>query len=134
MAYIDGFVVPVLPGKKEAYRKMAETAGPLFKEFGAIALVECFEDDIQDGKVTDFRRAVNAEPGEQIVFSWIVWPDKATRDAGNKKMMEDPRMSEMEDVPFSMQRMIMGGFTPIFQFGDALPTTTTTKARETEPA
>lgn len=133
MTYIDGFVIPVPPGKKEAYRKMAEEAAPLFAEYGAIGIVETFEDDIKDGKVTDFRRAVNAEAGEQIVFSWVVWPDKPTRDAANKKMMEDPRMQPQGEVPFSMQRMIMGGFTPIFQFGET-GLTAETRARQAEPA
>ena len=118
MTYIDGFVIPVPEGKREAYRKMAEEAAPLFKEYGAIGIVETFEDDIKDGKVTDFRRAVNAEPGERIVFSWVVWPDKATRDAAGEKMMNDERMKPKGEVPFSMERLIMGGFTPIFQFGD----------------
>ncbi len=128
MTYIDGFVVPVGAGKKEAYRKMAAEAAPLFQEYGALAVVECFEDDVKDGKVTDFRRAVAAEPGEQIVFSWIVWPDKATRDAANKKLMEDPRMKPTGEVPFDMQRLIMGGFTPILQVGE----TALTPAREVE--
>jgi uncharacterized protein YbaA (DUF1428 family) len=134
MAYIDGFVIPVSQGKKEAYRQLAADAAPLFREYGALAIVECFEDDVKDGKVTDFRRAVNAEPGEQIVFSWIVWPDKATRDAANKKLMDDPRMQPKGEMPFSMQRMIMGGFTPIFQLGDTLPEDTASRTRETEPA
>lgn len=130
MAYIDGFVIPVAPGKKEAYRKMAEEAAPLFKEYGALEIVECFEDDVKNGKVTDFRRAVAAEPGESIVFSWIVWPSKEVRDAGSKKMMEDPRMKMPDDVPFSMQRMIMGGFEPIFQTGSSEFTVAATKERE----
>ena len=117
MAYIDGFVIPVAPGKKEDYRKMAAEAAPLFREFGAIEIVECFEDDVPDGKVTDFRRAVGAEPGEKIVFSWIVYPSKEVRDAANKKMMEDPRMKPTGEMPFNMQRIIFGGFEPIFQFG-----------------
>lgn len=132
MTYIDGFVIPVPQGKKEDYRKVAEEAAPLFREYGAIGIVECFEDDVKDGKVTDFRRAVNAEPGEQIVFSWVVWPDKATRDNANEKMMKDERMQPKGEVPFSMQRLIMGGFTPIFQFGEnAL---TPAKEVEREPA
>ena len=128
MTDIDGFVVPGAAGKKEADRKMAAEAAPLFQEYGAIGIVECFEDDVKDGKVTDFRRAVAAEDGEQIVFSWIVWPDKATRDAANKKMMEDPRMKPDGELPFNMQRLIMGGFTPIFQVGE----TALTPAREME--
>jgi uncharacterized protein YbaA (DUF1428 family) len=128
MTYIDGFVIPVSQGKKEAYRKMAQEAAPLFQEYGAIGIVECFEDDVRDGKVTDFRRAVNAEPGEHIVFSWIVWPDKATRDAANQRMMTDDRMKPGGEIPFDMQRMVVGGFIPIFQFGDKA----LTPAREVE--
>ncbi len=128
MTYIDGFVIPVRPGKKEAYRKMAADAAPIFQEYGAIGIVECFEDDVKDGKVTDFRRAVNAETGEHIVFSWVVWPDKATRDAASEKMMKDERMQPKDGVPFDMQRLIMGGFTPIFQLGE----NALTPAREVE--
>jgi uncharacterized protein YbaA (DUF1428 family) len=113
MSYIDGFVIPVAPGKEEAYRKMAADAAPLFKEYGAIEIVECLDDDVPDGKVTDFRRAVAAEPGERIVFSWIIYPSKAMRDEANKKLMEDPRMQPSGDMPFDMQRMIFGGFEPI---------------------
>lgn len=119
MAYVDGFIVPVAPGKKEEYRRMASEASSMFKEFGAIEIVECFEDDVPDGKVTDFRRAVAAEPGEKIVFSWIVWPSKEVRDAGNARMREDPRMQDMSDLPFNPQRMIFGGFEPIFQAGES---------------
>ena len=132
MTYIDGFVVPVLPGKKEEYRKMAADAAPIFQEYGAIGIVECFEDDIKDGRVTDFRRAVNAEPGEQIVFSWVVWPSKEVRDAAQEKMMKDDRMQPEGEVPFNMQRLIMGGFTPIFQLGETA--LTPAKEVEAEPA
>jgi uncharacterized protein YbaA (DUF1428 family) len=119
MSYVDGFVIPVAPDQKEAYRAMAADAAPMFKEFGAVAIVECFEDDVPDGKVTDFRRAVGAEPGEHIAFSWIVWPSKAVRDEAGKKMMEDSRMQPSRDMPFNMQRMIFGGFEPIFQTGSS---------------
>ncbi|HEV2747351.1 MAG TPA: DUF1428 domain-containing protein [Allosphingosinicella sp.] len=132
MAYVDGFVIPVSPGKKEEYRRMAAEAAPMFKEFGAIEIVECFEDDIKDGKVTDFRRAVGAEPGEQIVFSWIVYPSKEVRDEANRKMMEDPRMQPSGEMPFNMQRMIFGGFEPIFQTGSS--TIEAPAAAEREPA
>jgi uncharacterized protein YbaA (DUF1428 family) len=117
MSYIDGFVIPVPAGKKEAYRKMAETAAPLFKEYGAIRMVECWGNDVPDGKVTDFKRAVKAEAGENIVFSWIVWPSKKVRDAGNKKMMEDPRMKMTDDMPFDPRRMIFGGFEVLVDTG-----------------
>jgi uncharacterized protein YbaA (DUF1428 family) len=75
--------------------------------------MECWGDDVPDGKVTDFKRAVNAEGSENIVFSWVVWPSKEVRDAGQKKVMDDPRMKPTGDVPFDMKRMIFGGFEPI---------------------
>ena len=110
MSYVDGFIIPVPAGKKEAYRKVAAAAAPMFKEHGATHVVECWGDDVPDGKVTDFKRAVNAEAGENVVFSWIVWPSKAARDEGNKKVMADPRMKMDGEMPFDMQRMIFGGF------------------------
>jgi uncharacterized protein YbaA (DUF1428 family) len=110
MCYIDGFVIPVPTDKKAAYREMAAKVDPLFREYGATRLVECWGDDLPDGKVTDFKSAVKAESGESIVFSWIVWPSKAVRDAGNKKMKADPRMKMTDDMPFDGKRMIFGGF------------------------
>lgn len=111
MTYIDGYLVPVVTGKKAAYLDIAAKAARIFKEHGAVRVVECWGDDVPDGKVTDFKRAVKAESGETVVFSWIEWPDKATRDAGMKKAMEDPRMqSGTVDMPFDGQRMIFGGF------------------------
>jgi uncharacterized protein YbaA (DUF1428 family) len=110
MSYVDGFVIPVPDGNKEAYRKMAAGAWPIFKELGAERLVECWGDDTPDGKVTDFKRAVAAQSGETVVFSWIVWPSKDVRVAANKKMQDDPRMKELGDMPFDGKRMIYGGF------------------------
>ena len=115
MSYIDGYLVPVPTGKKEAYRAMAATAAPIFKEYGATRVVEAWGDELPEGKVTDFRRAVNAVDGENTVFSWVEWPDKATRDVGMKKFMEDPRLDGMKDMPFDGQRMIFGGFVPIVE-------------------
>jgi len=114
MKYVDGFVCAVPAGKKEEYRKHAAEAAPLFKEFGATRFVECWGDDIPDGKVTDFRMAVKAEDGEVVVFSWLEYPSKEVRDQANEKMMNDPRMKEMgANMPFDGQRMIFGGFAPI---------------------
>jgi uncharacterized protein YbaA (DUF1428 family) len=118
MAYVDGFVIPVPAGKKDAYLKLAAEAAPIFMEHGALQVVECWGDDLPDGKVTDFKGAVKAEPGEGVVFSWIIWPSKEARMAGNEKVMADPRMKmDMADMPFNGQRMIFGGFEILTQAG-----------------
>ena len=88
MKYVDGFVVAVPADKKDAYREMAAKAAPLFKEFGALRIVECWASDVPDGKVTDFRMAVKAEENEEVVFSWIEYPSKEVRDAANQKMID----------------------------------------------
>ena len=113
MAYVDGFVVAVPAANKEAYRQLVAMAAPLYREFGATRYVEAWGDDVPEGQVTDFRRAVKAEPDEVIVFSWIEFPDKAVRDAANAKLMSDPRMEAMgAQMPFDGKRMILGGFVP----------------------
>jgi uncharacterized protein YbaA (DUF1428 family) len=109
MSYVDGFVIPVPADKKQAYREVASKALGIFKEYGATRIVECWGDDVPDGKVTDFKGAVKANAGETVVFSWIEWPSKAVRDAGNEKMRNDPRMKDMGSV-FDAQRLIYGGF------------------------
>ena len=113
MSYMDGFVIPVPRDKKQAYIDMAAIAAPIFIEHGAIRVVECWGDDVKEGKTNDFRTCVIAEEAEEIVFSWIEWPDKATRDAGNEKVMADERMKPPagQDMPFSGARMIYGGFS-----------------------
>ena len=112
MNYVDGFVATVPAANKEAFLAHAREALPLFKELGAIRMVECWGDDVPDGKVTDFKRAVKAGEDEVVLFSWIEWPSKDVRDAAMKKMMSDPRMRDMK-MPFDGQRMIFGGFQPI---------------------
>jgi uncharacterized protein YbaA (DUF1428 family) len=114
MKYVEGFVLAVPAANKDTYRQHAEQAAVLFKEFGALRLVECWGDDVPDGKVTDFRGAVKAEDGEVVVFSWIEYPSKEVRDAANQKMMTDPRMKDMAgQMPFDGRRMIFGGFSSI---------------------
>lgn len=114
-SYIDGFLIPVPADKVEAYRALATRVAPVFLGHGAVRVVEAFDDDVPDGKVTDFRRAVAAEPGERIVFSFVEWPDKATRDTGQKAVMEDPAMGGPEDMPFDGKRMVFGGFSKILE-------------------
>ena len=113
MKYVDGFVLAVPAAKKETYRKHAAEAAPLFKEFGATRMVECWGDDVPDGKLTDFRRAVDAKDDEIVVFSWIEYPSKEVRDEVFRRMKDDPRMKDM-DMPFDGKRMIFGGFQPFF--------------------
>ena len=110
MSYIDGFVIPVPANRKEAYRELAARAAPVFREYGALRGVECWGDDLPDGQVTDFKGAVKAGAGENVVFSWIVWPSKEVRDAAGKKIMDDPRL-KIDDMPFDGKRMVYGGFT-----------------------
>ena len=111
MTYVEGFVLAVPTANKDAYRKHAAGAAPLFREFGVARMVECWGDDVPDGKVNDFKGAVQAKPDETVVFSWFEYPDKATRDAATERMMNDPRMAAMgADMPFDGQRMIFAGF------------------------
>jgi uncharacterized protein YbaA (DUF1428 family) len=116
--YIQGFIIPVPADKQDAYREMAEKYWPIARDNGALEHVECWEGDVADGKRTDFRRAVALEEGEKVVFSWVIWPDKAAADANHEKMMTDPRMEEMgSDMPFDGKRMVYGGFEPILNEG-----------------
>ena|SRR5690606_16913929 len=119
MSYIDGFVIAVPKANKDKFVAHAREFDPVFMEYGAIRVIECWEDDVPDGKVTDFRRSVQATGDEAVVFSWVEWPDKAARDAAMKKMMEDPRMDpEKHPMPFDGKRMIYGGFTPVLELVD----------------
>ncbi|MBD9501049.1 DUF1428 domain-containing protein [Pseudomonas sp. BGr12] len=116
MNYVDGFLVPVPTAKREHYIKVARKAAAMFREYGALGVVECWGNDVPEGKVTSFPMAVKLKEDETVVFSWITWPSKEVRDAGMKQFMEDPRMkTEFSDMPFDGQRMIFGGFDVIVQ-------------------
>ncbi len=114
MPYISGFLTPVKVEDKDRYIASAKAGWPLFKEYGAIEQVETWGVDVPDGKLTSFPMAVKLEPGEVVVFAWLKWPDKATADDAWAKMMEDPRMKDM-DMPFDGKRMMWGGFETIFE-------------------
>ncbi|MGP9819325.1 DUF1428 domain-containing protein [Salinarimonas sp. NSM] len=112
--YVDGFVAAVPTANREAYRAHAEAAAIVFKEHGALSLVECWGDDVPEGKVNSLHTAVLRRDDETVVFSWITWPDKAARDAGMQKVFGDPRMApENNPMPFDGSRMIFGGFEMI---------------------
>ncbi|MEM0912578.1 MAG: DUF1428 domain-containing protein [Pseudomonadota bacterium] len=114
MSYTDGFVAAVPANGKSEYLEFAKKAAVIFKDFGALTVVENWGDDVPEGKVTDFHRAVQVKENEIVVFSWITWPDKATRDAGWEKVMSDPRMNDENNVmPFDGKRLIYGGFENI---------------------
>jgi uncharacterized protein YbaA (DUF1428 family) len=112
--YIAGFVIPVPEEKMEAYRKWAENGAALFREYGCIEIVDSWEDNVPIGKYTDFRRAVDAKDGEKIVFSWQVWPDKATLDSAEAKMHKDERFEVSGEIPFDPKRLILGCFKPLY--------------------
>ncbi|GGE32878.1 hypothetical protein GCM10007276_07670 [Agaricicola taiwanensis] len=112
MSYIDGFVAAVPTANKDIYTRHAKEAWDMFRDYGATRMVECWGDDVPAGKITDFQRSVQAKDDETVVFAWIEWPSKDLRDAGYKKMMDDPRMS-MDNMPFDGKRMIYGGFSPL---------------------
>lgn len=114
MSYVDGIVCSVPTDQKEAYLTHAKIAAQVFKEYGAIRSVDAWGDDVPEGKVTDFHRAVQAKPGETIVLGWIEWPDKATRDAGMAKAMTDERLTNL-NMPFDGQRAIFGGFQSLYE-------------------
>jgi uncharacterized protein YbaA (DUF1428 family) len=114
MKYFQGFVIPVMAGNKQAYLDMANKAAPIFAEHGALRTVECWGDDVMDGKITDLRKAVQAKDGETVVLSWVWWPDKATCDAAAGKIMADDRMKPDGAMPFDGKRLIYAGFEVTF--------------------
>lgn len=124
MSYIDGFVIAVPTANKQKFIAHAKLGDSVFIDLGALRVVECWGDDVPDGKVTDFRKSVAAKDDETIVFSWIEWPDKHTRDTGMKTMMDwmenpdraDPRMNPAKNpMPFDGTRLIFGGFAPVVE-------------------
>ena len=120
MSYIDGFVIAVPTANKQKFIEHAKLGDSIFTDLGALRVVECWADDVPEGKQTDFRRAVQATEDESVVFSWIEWPDKETRDAAMSKMMSedfsDERMDpEKNPMPFDGQRLIYGGFKPVIE-------------------
>lgn len=122
MPYIDGFVIAVPTANKQKFIDHAKNGNSVFLELGATRILECWGDDVPDGKVTDFRRAVDAKNDETVVFSWVEWPDKATRDAAMSRMSDlmktDDRMNpEKNPMPFDGKRMIYGGFAPVVELG-----------------
>lgn len=128
MSYIDGFVIAVPTANKQKFIDHAKLIDGMFLECGALRVMECWGDNVPDGKVTDFRMAVKASADETVAFSWIEWPDKATRDAGMKRMTEmmedpasiDPRMDpEKNPMPFDGKRLIYGGFVPLVELAIA---------------
>lgn len=116
--YVDGFVVPVPLDKLDAYRRIAEQAGEIWMDHGALEYWECIGDDVKPGKLTSFPQSVQLQDGETVVFSWIVYPSREERDRINAAVMEDPRMEDMMDpksMPFDGKRMFWGGFKSVVE-------------------
>lgn len=112
MSYVDGYVIPVPRAERAAYRKLAKLSAEVFRDHGATRVVECWGDEVPPGKLTGLDKAVKLKENEVVVFSWIEWPDKRTRNRGNKKAMADPRFEtvDFKSMPFDGKRMIFGGF------------------------
>jgi uncharacterized protein YbaA (DUF1428 family) len=109
MDYVDGYVIPVPTDKRELYLQTAQATAIIFKEHGALSVVECWGDDVPEGKTTSFPLAVKCQPDETVVFSWITWRSRSARDEGMKKFMADPRLEPIE-MHFDGRRVILGGF------------------------
>ncbi|MET3664552.1 DUF1428 family protein [Caulobacter sp. 1776] len=111
MAYVDGFLVPVRKDKLDAYKALAQKGGDVWMEHGALSYVECVADDVPYGELTSFPRAVQLAEDEVVIFSWVTYKDRASRDEVMAKVMADERMKgDMANMPFDGKRMIFGGF------------------------
>ena len=113
MRYVDGYVLPVPKKNVAAYRRMAQKAGKVWRDHGALEYIECIADDVKPGKLTSFPQSVKLKPGETVVFAYIVFISRAHRDRVNAKVMKDPRLANMMDpkaMPFDGKRMFWGGF------------------------
>jgi uncharacterized protein YbaA (DUF1428 family) len=119
MTYFEGFIVPVPEANRAAYEKHATDFGPMVANVGVKRMVESWDNDVPEGKVTDFRKAVDAKPDEKVVFSWFEYPNRQARDAANEKFMSDPQIAEAagKEMPFDGKRMVMGGFDAIVEEG-----------------
>ena len=116
MTYVDGFVAAVPTANREKFRKHAEDAAAVFREHGALKVVECWGDDVPDGKVTSFPMAVQRKEDETVVFSWVLWPSREVRNSAMEKIMADPRLKpEANPMPFDGKRLIYGGFEMIVE-------------------
>ncbi len=114
MSYFDGCVLAVPTGKRDAYIRHSGTMAAILREHGAMEIIDAWGDDVPDGETTSFPMAVKKKPDETVVFSYIVWPDRKTRDAAWQAIHSDPRMSdENNPMPFDGSRMIFGGFVPV---------------------
>jgi len=113
MRYVDGYLVPVPKKNLQTYRRMAQKAGKVWRDHGALEYIECVADDVKPGKHTSFPQSVKLKPSETVVFAYIVYKSRAHRDRVNAKVMKDPRLANMMDpkaLPFDGKRMIWGGF------------------------
>ena len=114
--YVNTYLLGVPEEKKDDYVRIANVFCDVAKDFGALEIFENWELEVPDGEQTDYRKAVKAEPGERIVLSWVIWPDRETGARAHKDMFEDPRMAAVGEMPFDTKRMILGGFEPILSY------------------
>ena len=114
--YVNTYILAVPEEKRGDYIRLAKIFMEVARDFGAIEVFENWELEVPDGKQTDYRKAVKAEPGEKIVVAWIVWPDRATGATAHEGMFADPRMADVGEMPFDTRRMILGGFEPIIAY------------------